>query len=204
MSAIDHIKETITIIEAFEQYTNADFSKAKIHKSQFNIVCPWHDDRSPSLTIYTNTNTFYCWSGCNNHKKGDVLDVVRLSQDVAMKEAIRIVTKDFNLSAPNSKEMQALKKKRASKAYTAAQKKQLTQDVSITIDKLKNLKHAMTKEIKQCKSIEVVEEKHLIYHLLAGIEHWLDCLISNAEQIQQNTLIKVKEFFHKTRKGVKQ
>jgi len=40
-------------------------------KDQYKTLCLWHDDSNPSLSIYENTNSYYCWS-C--HTSGGVIE----------------------------------------------------------------------------------------------------------------------------------
>ena len=49
------------------------------------IKCPFHDDKDPSLKIYTNTNTFNCF-GCS--KAGDVIEFIQLKENCSKHEAI--------------------------------------------------------------------------------------------------------------------
>lgn len=42
----------------------------KTGANRFVSLCPFHTEKTPSFTIFTNTNTFYCF-GCN--AKGDVI-----------------------------------------------------------------------------------------------------------------------------------
>lgn len=48
--------------------------------------CPFHEERSPSFFIFTNTNTFHCF-GCQ--EGGDVIDFVQKKFNVDFKEAVR-------------------------------------------------------------------------------------------------------------------
>lgn len=61
---IELIKASVPITEALEHYTNADLSRINTTRERFNIRCPFHDDRQPSFTIYTDTNRWKCWAGC--------------------------------------------------------------------------------------------------------------------------------------------
>lgn len=47
--------------------------------------CPFHDDRSPSLVVYAETRSFYCF-GCG--AQGDVIDFVRRAEGVGFREAV--------------------------------------------------------------------------------------------------------------------
>ena len=49
-------------------------------------VCPFHEEKTPSFTIFTNDNNFYCF-GCNAH--GDVIDYVMKLNKINFIEAIK-------------------------------------------------------------------------------------------------------------------
>ena len=49
-------------------------------------VCPFHEERTASFTIFTNDNSFYCF-GCNVH--GDVIDYYMATNKVNFVEAVR-------------------------------------------------------------------------------------------------------------------
>lgn len=57
--------------------------------SEFKACCPFHADRSPSFTIYAGGQRFQCF-GCG--KSGDVLDFVRLSKGVGLREAAELLS----------------------------------------------------------------------------------------------------------------
>lgn len=50
-----------------------------------NIACPLHEDNSPSLHIYPNTNSFHCF-GC--HANGKPVNFVMLRDSCTFKEAV--------------------------------------------------------------------------------------------------------------------
>jgi len=52
------------------------------------INCPFHDDSSPSLSIYKKTNRWKCF-GCQSG--GDTIDFVMRKQNVSFVEAIKIL-----------------------------------------------------------------------------------------------------------------
>ena len=49
------------------------------------LKCPFHDDKDPSLKVYTNTNTFNCF-GCG--KAGDQIEFIQLKEKCSKHEAI--------------------------------------------------------------------------------------------------------------------
>ena len=50
--------------------------------------CPFHEDRSPSLVIYPETRSFYCF-GCG--AGGDVIDFVRRAEGLGFREAVELL-----------------------------------------------------------------------------------------------------------------
>ncbi|MBI2765403.1 MAG: toprim domain-containing protein [Chloroflexi bacterium] len=53
---------------------------------RFVARCPFHEEQHPSLVVYPDTRSFYCF-GCR--ASGDVIDFVRRVEKVDFKEAIR-------------------------------------------------------------------------------------------------------------------
>ncbi len=47
--------------------------------------CPFHEDRSPSLVVYPETRSFYCF-GCG--AGGDVIDFIRRTDGIGFREAL--------------------------------------------------------------------------------------------------------------------
>lgn len=53
-------------------------------------LCPFHNEKTPSLTVYINTNTWHCF-GC--HEGRDVVDFVMKLQKVDFLQAVNILLK---------------------------------------------------------------------------------------------------------------
>jgi len=68
---IEEIKEKPNIKDVLANY------RIVINKNQ-HINCPFHEDKTPSMQVYTETNTVYCFSGnCSTHGKSlDVIEFV--------------------------------------------------------------------------------------------------------------------------------
>jgi len=61
----------------------------KLHRAgnDWKGCCPFHEDRSPSFTIYANDRRYHCFGGgCD--AQGDVIDFVMRAYGVKMREAI--------------------------------------------------------------------------------------------------------------------
>ncbi len=52
---------------------------------QNKALCPFHDDRNPSLVVNARTQTYRCY-GCHAH--GDVIDFVQRYRNLSFKEAL--------------------------------------------------------------------------------------------------------------------
>ena len=46
-----------------------------VHSSDFNIICPFHEDINPSMKISLNDGSFFCF-GCE--AKGNVLEFIKM------------------------------------------------------------------------------------------------------------------------------
>lgn len=176
MSAIDLIKNSIPIMDVVDRYSAAHYASARASRSQFNICCPFHDDRNPSLTVYTDTNTFRCWSGCNDGKRGDVIDIVKLSWNVNTKEAIRILIADYGLENPDSKQEKEWRKKRAYQERSVALKKETNKKIIEAIDALKEVEQLAKAILATIRKVEDLECVGDLYHVVIQIDYWLEYL----------------------------
>lgn len=78
---IAQIKEQLTIVQVLDHY-NLGIDKGNM------LCCPFHNDKTPSLQIYPNTNTFCCFSSNCKAGTGDVIEFIRLMEKSTKREAI--------------------------------------------------------------------------------------------------------------------
>ncbi|MGU3394063.1 CHC2 zinc finger domain-containing protein [Priestia sp. D51] len=191
------IKNTILITDVLDRYAGVTVTGAKTTRKSFNISCPYHNDRNPSFTVYTETNTFFCWSGCCNGRSGDVIDVVKLSRKVDTKEAIKILIYDYELNRQSNNQAKEWQKKRANRRQTAALQKQLNQKLISSIDTLKRIESKAKLGLSSIKTIEDMERTGELYHVTTLVNYWMDCLIEHDLVLQFETLQEVDRFFVK-------
>jgi DNA primase len=57
---------------------------------QRHLLCPFHEDKTPSLQVYYKTQTAYCFSSnCRTHGRSmDVIDFVMYKENMSKAEAI--------------------------------------------------------------------------------------------------------------------
>ena len=87
--------KTVSIIEIYKKYTNNPV-KGKEGKNGVTVKCPFHDDRKPSLGLFTKDNGFFCYNP-NCHEKGDSIDFVRKLFNLSNYEAAIKICKDFGV-----------------------------------------------------------------------------------------------------------
>lgn len=81
----ESIKAKVNIVDIAEQYT-------KLRKSGNRFVgsCPFHDEKSPSFTVYPENQSWFCFS-CN--RGGDVIDLTMAVEHIDFKAAAGVLTR---------------------------------------------------------------------------------------------------------------
>ena len=93
--------------------------------------CPWHDDHDPSLQIYSDTNSCYCFV-C--HRSGDAVDLAKQMLNLSTKSAI-----DWLEGAANYRALAPLRRKETIKQPSRKQYSWL--DMGLVQDWSEMLKH---------------------------------------------------------------
>jgi len=81
---IDEIK-SLPILDLMGKY---GIKLSSYSAGRKNCKCPFHNDKFPSMVVYLNTNSWYCF-GCN--KGGSVIDFVMNKEKCDCREAIKII-----------------------------------------------------------------------------------------------------------------
>ena len=78
-------KEDVRAVNPIEKIA-AEYTKLKkIGSNTYQGLCPLHKENSPSFTVYTATQSFFCF-GCG--VGGDVFRLVQLKEGIGFKEAL--------------------------------------------------------------------------------------------------------------------
>ena len=67
--------------------------------STYKGLCPFHNERTPSFTVYPNTNSFYCF-GCQNG--GDVVTFIKNIENLDYVEAVKFLADRAGMAMPES------------------------------------------------------------------------------------------------------
>ncbi len=82
---VRRVREAIDLVQLMSEY-------APVRKSgaNFTCCCPFHQERSPSMYIYTSDQHYYCF-GCKAH--GDAITLIREKENVAFADAVEMLAK---------------------------------------------------------------------------------------------------------------
>jgi CHC2 zinc finger len=78
---IQDIKERLSITQVLRHY---GLQSDKNNR----LLCPFHNDKTPSLQIYPKTNTFCCFSSNCSAGTGDAIQFIQLKENCSKHEAI--------------------------------------------------------------------------------------------------------------------
>ena len=85
---IDEIVFRNDIVDVVGSYVNL-----KRAGSNFSGLCPFHNEKTPSFTVYLDTQSFYCF-GCG--AGGDVITFIRRIENLGYIDAVKSVTVKAN------------------------------------------------------------------------------------------------------------
>jgi DNA primase len=90
---ISKIKSRLRIMEVLDHYG--------LQPDRNNrLLCPWHDDKTPSLQIYPKTNTWTCFSSKCDAGSGDVIEFIQRMDRLSKHEALVKATELAGGQAP--------------------------------------------------------------------------------------------------------
>lgn len=97
---LEEIKDKVDVYEYIKKYYPQ--YKTEDHNSLFKMICPWHEEKTPSLVFWKKNKTFKCF-GCNEH--GDIINFVQKMENLDFKSASALVAKnigvEYMLKPPN-------------------------------------------------------------------------------------------------------
>ena len=85
--AFEIVKDRVDIVDAAQRYGVQVVRGGKAH-------CPWHTDRTPSLSFYKDNSRFHCFS-CGTG--GDVIDLVGMLLGLPTVDAVRELNSAYHL-----------------------------------------------------------------------------------------------------------
>lgn len=92
---IDEVRLASDIVAVVSDYVTLN----KKSGNNFFGLCPFHPEKSPSFSVNTNKQIFYCF-GC--HAGGDVFTFIQRQEGVSYPEAIRLLAKRAGIVIPEA------------------------------------------------------------------------------------------------------
>ncbi len=161
---LDRLKREIPI----RQLVEAHGVKLKRHGANLIGLCPFHDDKKPSLVISPDKNLWHCLGACQ--AGGSVIDWVMRVEGVSFRHAVELLRQGLpSLTAPSSGKGKPVKKSTVRKLPAPVQssaddQKLLNQVVAYYHESLKQSPEALEYlEKRGLKSSEAVERFKLGY-----------------------------------------
>ena len=106
---IEEIRRQNNVVDVIKE----EGVKLKGGGKTYQGICPFHEEKHPSFTVYPDTQTFHCF-GCGSH--GDIFDFIEKIRGVDFMEAVKILALRVGIALPSetSKEIENdLEKERA-------------------------------------------------------------------------------------------
>jgi hypothetical protein len=106
VTRLAELKKELKTVERFQLNRNVDaavldqaksfpidhfFPGIKWRGRRATVLCPFHNERTPSCSIDRERNTFHCF-GCG--KRGDVIDILRHFEGMTFAQAVKRLTGD--------------------------------------------------------------------------------------------------------------
>jgi len=92
-SVIDEVVRRSDIVQVIGMYV-----QLKRAGSNWNGLCPFHSEKSPSFTVFPGTDSFYCF-GCG--AGGDVITFIKKSENLDYVDAVRLLADRAGIEVPD-------------------------------------------------------------------------------------------------------
>lgn len=90
-SGVEHKKLDIEAARAVKIQDIHDFGKVRKSGKRIHCCCPLHEDKNPSFIIYTDSNSWHCFS-CN--RGGSSIDFIMFLHGNTFVEAVKYINSD--------------------------------------------------------------------------------------------------------------
>lgn len=161
---IDTIKQSIPILAAIERYG------FESNRAGF-ICCPFHNEDTPSLKIYSESDSWHCF-GCG--EGGDIVDFVRKLFNLSLSAALVRIRSDFGISDTGGCGRTVGEQIRTARAEAARKKQEQERAFFELCDQKSQLEQAIkvratTHERAQQQAARMARLAYLEYFLESGV-----------------------------------
>ncbi|PEL07791.1 CHC2 zinc finger domain-containing protein [Bacillus sp. AFS017336] len=188
---IELIKASTTIIEILELYAGVTFKN--VNRTKLCIMCPFHKDKNPSMTVYTDSNKCCCWKGCGNRKQMDMFDVVAFIRGVSTSEAIKIILHDLKLSTGKINDSKVIKNIESNRINNTFQK-EFNSALSYVNKIITDIKVFIRNNIYTLYDLDIFGN---VYHQLDRY-YQLECMLQSGDmETKKRAISEVKRLFER-------
>jgi DNA primase catalytic core len=158
-SEIERLKTEVSV----QRLAEARGIELKRHGADLHGLCPFHDDRNPSLVVSPAKNLWHCLGACQ--AGGSVIDWVMKAEGVSFRHAVEILRADLPLAGPlKSVKTSSVRKLPPPVSAEADERDALVQVVDYYHSTLKQSPEALAYlESRGLKSAEMIERFKLGY-----------------------------------------
>ncbi len=168
--AITRIKQDISLQRIVEDYGIT----LKAHGKDLMGLCPFHDDKDPSLVITLNKNLWHCLGACN--AGGSVIDWVMKTRGVSFRHAVELLQTDPSSLVANRAPIKQSTTPKLDNPFTAA-------EGAVLLNQVIDYYHAALK--KSPEALAYLKQRGLDNpELKAGCLHTRRCLNRRCQIIQ--------------------
>lgn len=119
-SVFDAVKESVSLEDYFGDYLKVDLRPTG--PGQLKGLCPYHDEKTPSFTVFSDDHSFHCF-GCE--KNGSIIDAVMFKEGFEEPiEALQWLNKEYGLGLKQDSKSYSAFKGRVDTARKDAEKAQ--------------------------------------------------------------------------------
>ena len=97
---MDEIKAQVSIVDMIDELK---IVKRRSGGNRYVIICPFHDEKTPSCMVYADEDKFHCF-GCGAH--GDLIDFYQLYNDIEFDEAIMRLCDRLNIQIMDAEQVE--------------------------------------------------------------------------------------------------
>lgn len=102
---MDAIKEHVSIVDMIDELK---IRKKRSGGNRYVILCPFHDERTPSCMVYVDDDKYHCFS-CQS--SGDLIDFYQNYNDIEFDEAITRLCDRLNIQVMDADQVEAVDRK---------------------------------------------------------------------------------------------
>jgi DNA primase len=154
----------------------------KKYGSRYKAPCPLHSEKSPSFTVYPDSQSFHCF-GCN--EGGDVIDFIIKLKNMSFKGALAYLgINSDNGYTPKKRDTKMLLKRRLVSVFREWEKQYY--------DKLAFIYRTFNETKAKFKTMEEAEKFADVYHIMSICEYHMDILFSGDDETKYELFMEVE------------